>query len=558
MRASSRTGCCRAARAASRGATLIVNFPGSPRACAEYFDAVAAGAPPRGGAAAPSADGAPVSATAVNARRFVSLVRLEHTVFALPFAYVGAILAVDGCPAARQLVWITLAMVGARSLAMAAEPADRRRDRRPQPAHARREIPAGLLSRGQVVAFCVGALVLFLIAVWQLDPVVRWLWPIPVAAVRALPLHQALHLALPPRAGLLDRPGAAGRLAGRGRRRRAGRRSCSPPRSRCWIGGFDVIYATIDVDFDRQEGLVLAARRGFGIGPALIVTRVCHAGVDRAAGRRRADARPRARLLPRPGGGGRAAGLRERDRPSGRSLARQRRLLQRSTGRSRSSTWPACSSTSWSGEPGGPTASGPGAAVRRPRGAGRRRPGGGRRAGGAADRRQRRGQDHAAADRWPVLMRPTAGTAAVGRPRAADRRRAARGRVGYAATSALVYRGLTARENLELYAAPARRPEDAVGAALDRVGLAARATTASPSSRAACASGCPWPARPCTARRCCCWTSPRPASTTTAGACCDAVLTRRRVTALVATHEPELVRRRRRPVVRLEAGRVVA
>ena len=60
-----------------------------------------------------------MSATAVNARRFVSLVKLEHTVFALPFAFVGAILAVDGIPSLSQVVWVTLAMVGARSLAMA-------------------------------------------------------------------------------------------------------------------------------------------------------------------------------------------------------------------------------------------------------------------------------------------------------------------------------------------------------------------------------------------------------------------------------------------------------
>ena len=122
-----------------------------------------------------------MSATAVNARRFVSLVKLEHTVFALPFAFVGAILAVDGIPSLSQVVWVTLAMVGARSLAMALNRLiDAEIDAR-NPRTKAREIPAGLLSRGQVVAFCVGALVLFLIAVWQLDPVVRGLWPIPVA-----------------------------------------------------------------------------------------------------------------------------------------------------------------------------------------------------------------------------------------------------------------------------------------------------------------------------------------------------------------------------------------
>ena len=159
-----------------------------------------------------------MSATAVNARRFVSLVKLEHTVFALPFAFVGAILAVDGIPSLSQVVWVTLAMVGARSLAMALNRLiDAEIDAR-NPRTKAREIPAGLLSRGQVVAFCVGALVLFLIAVWQLDPVVRWLWPIPVALFVVYPYTKRFtwlcHLVL----GLLDRPGAAGRLAGRGRR----------------------------------------------------------------------------------------------------------------------------------------------------------------------------------------------------------------------------------------------------------------------------------------------------------------------------------------------------
>ena len=73
--------------------------------------------------------------TVVAAAALSSLVRLEHTLFALPYAYVGAIFAVDGRPALADLVWITVAMAGARSLAMAAEPPGRRRDRRAQPAH---------------------------------------------------------------------------------------------------------------------------------------------------------------------------------------------------------------------------------------------------------------------------------------------------------------------------------------------------------------------------------------------------------------------------------------
>ena len=113
-------------------------------------------------------------------RRFASLVKLEHTVFALPFAYVGAFLAVDGFPGVGPMVWLTLAMVGARTLAMALEPARRCRARRPEPADGRRELPAGALP-GSGVGLCAAALALYLVAAFQLEPIVRWLWPIPVA-----------------------------------------------------------------------------------------------------------------------------------------------------------------------------------------------------------------------------------------------------------------------------------------------------------------------------------------------------------------------------------------
>src|SRR5436190_12010224 len=113
--------------------------------------------------------------------RFARLVKFEHTVFALPFAYVGAFLAVDGVPSAHDLLWVTVAMVGARSLAMGLNRLiDAGLDAR-NPRTARRELPTGLLSPAQGVAFCAASLAVFLVAVYQLDPLVHWLWPIPVA-----------------------------------------------------------------------------------------------------------------------------------------------------------------------------------------------------------------------------------------------------------------------------------------------------------------------------------------------------------------------------------------
>ncbi|HEY3181813.1 MAG TPA: UbiA-like polyprenyltransferase, partial [Gaiellaceae bacterium] len=121
------------------------------------------------------------------ARLYYRLVKFEHTIFALPFAYVGAFLAVGGIPSAHDLIWITIAMVGARSLAMALNRLiDAGIDAR-NPRTAARELPSGLLSVPAVAVFCIFAFVLFLVAVWELDPLVRWLWPIPVVAFVVYP-----------------------------------------------------------------------------------------------------------------------------------------------------------------------------------------------------------------------------------------------------------------------------------------------------------------------------------------------------------------------------------
>src|SRR6266480_8005904 len=98
--------------------------------------------------------------------RFARLVKIEHTVFALPFAYVGAFLAVDGAPSGHDLLWITVAMVGARSLAMALNRLiDAGIDAR-NPRTAARELPSGALSHTAVVLFCAAALTLYAVAVF--------------------------------------------------------------------------------------------------------------------------------------------------------------------------------------------------------------------------------------------------------------------------------------------------------------------------------------------------------------------------------------------------------
>ena len=112
--------------------------------------------------------------------RLASLVKLEHTVFALPFAYVGAFLAVDDFPGWPDLAWITVAMAGARTLAMGLNRlVDAELDAR-NPRTAARELPTGALSRSTVIGLCL----LSLGSSWSpsgSSTVVRWLWPIPVA-----------------------------------------------------------------------------------------------------------------------------------------------------------------------------------------------------------------------------------------------------------------------------------------------------------------------------------------------------------------------------------------
>ena len=207
--------------------------------------------------------------------RFARLVKIEHTVFALPFAYVGAFLAVGGTPGAHDLVWITLAMVGARSLAMALNRLiDAGLDAR-NPRTAGRELPSGQLSVAQVLLFCAGSLALFLAAVWQLDPLVRLLWPIPVAGVVLYPYLKRwtwlCHFWLGAIDGLAP-VGAWVAITGR-----------LPWQSwtlgaavALWVAGFDLFYALFDVDVDRREGLHSVATR-FGVRGAFLGARLSHA-----------------------------------------------------------------------------------------------------------------------------------------------------------------------------------------------------------------------------------------------------------------------------------------
>ena len=186
--------------------------------------------------------------------RLARLVRLEHTVFALPFAYVGALLAVDGWPGLEAMAWITVAMVGARTLAMGLNRlVDAELDAR-NPRTATRELPAGALTRLHVAALCVLALAVYLVAVFQLDPLVRWLWPIPVVLFVVYPylkratwlchLWLGASLGLAPVGGWValtgELPWQAWALGGA---------------VGLWVAGFDLFYSLFDREHDLAAGL---------------------------------------------------------------------------------------------------------------------------------------------------------------------------------------------------------------------------------------------------------------------------------------------------------------
>lgn len=194
------------------------------------------------------------SGAASRAILYARLIKIEHSVYALPFAYAGAFLAAAGMPSWADLVWITVAMVAARSAAMALNRLiDAGMDAR-NPRTAARELPAGRLGRGEVWVFTAASLGVLIVASFNLSPPCRYLWPIPVAAFILYPFtkrftwfcHYALGLTL----GLAP---AAAWVAITG--------SAAAPAwllflaVGMWVGGFDVIYGIFDLSFDRANGI---------------------------------------------------------------------------------------------------------------------------------------------------------------------------------------------------------------------------------------------------------------------------------------------------------------
>jgi 4-hydroxybenzoate polyprenyltransferase len=207
----------------------------------------------------------------------LEMIKFEHSVFALPFALVGALLAAraaGGLPTWRQILWIVVAMVGARSAAMTMNRiADIEYDRR-NPRTARRALPAGELSVGFASAFTVAASVVLVFAAWQLNSLALKLSPVALAFLFFYSYTKRFtswsHFVLGFCLGISP---AAAWIAIRGSLDRRMLILCAAVT--LWVGGFDVLYACQDVDFDRAAGLHSIPKK-FGIAKALLVARAMH------------------------------------------------------------------------------------------------------------------------------------------------------------------------------------------------------------------------------------------------------------------------------------------
>jgi 4-hydroxybenzoate polyprenyltransferase len=212
-------------------------------------------------------------------RLTLEMIKFEHSVFALPFALTGALLAFreSGFQSGRTwsiVLWIVVAMVGARSAAMAFNRLiDAEIDGR-NPRTKMRHIPAGLLSRGFCWGFTIAAMAVFLFAAWELNPLCFRLAPFALAVVCGYSFTKRFtHLSHVVLGFALGIAPAAAWIAVRGSLDL--RILWLTAAVTCWTAGFDVIYSCQDYEFDRDTQLY-SVPRWCGIGKALMIARLLH------------------------------------------------------------------------------------------------------------------------------------------------------------------------------------------------------------------------------------------------------------------------------------------
>src|SRR5271163_665767 len=217
-------------------------------------------------------------------RTVLEMIKFEHSVFALPFALTGALLAArathqppKGWPTLHQFIWIVVAMVAARSAAMTMNRiADLRFDKE-NPRTQQRALATGALSLSFAWLFTLAAVALFFLAAWQLNSLAFKLAPLAIAILFFYSFTKRFtnwsHLFLGFALGISP---AAAWIAITGSLDVRMLILCAAVTM--WVGGFDVLYACQDIDYDKRAGLYSVPKR-FGIANALLIARVMHIGV---------------------------------------------------------------------------------------------------------------------------------------------------------------------------------------------------------------------------------------------------------------------------------------
>ncbi len=211
---------------------------------------------------------------------FLEMIKFEHTLFALPFAFMGAVLGsivVEGeWPTWLEIFWVTVAMVGARTAAMSLNRLIDRYIDAKNPRTATRAIPAGLLSVTEVVVYIIISFAILFLAASQLNMLAVKLLPVAVLVLIIYSYTKRFtwlcHFVL----GIAIGFGPLGAWVGT-----TGQIDATAlvlfVSAALWTAGFDIIYACQDTDFDKKEGLYSVPSR-FGIARALLIARLCHVG----------------------------------------------------------------------------------------------------------------------------------------------------------------------------------------------------------------------------------------------------------------------------------------
>jgi 4-hydroxybenzoate polyprenyltransferase len=207
---------------------------------------------------------------------YLRMIKFSHSIFALPFAFTAAIIAASGLPSIRQVFWISIAMVGARSGAMGLNRIVDRNIDRSNPRTAGRELPSGSISVMEAGIFVIISFGMLLFAAFMLNPFCLQLSPIALAVICLYSYTKRFTWASHVILGLAISAAPLGAWA-------AVKGTLDPeivPLSLAvifWLAGFDVLYALQDMDFDRSHGLYSIPQK-FGIRKSLFISRMFHAG----------------------------------------------------------------------------------------------------------------------------------------------------------------------------------------------------------------------------------------------------------------------------------------